>query len=384
MSTPPQAERDTGQMADPPASLADEVLPPPAAVIHWLAAFVIAVALMTPVGLAAGVLLLGLKPVGAAGVHILLFTGVLILGLSAIGVLISAVAAIRRLDRLAENLASLQQHMAIRAEQAAAGPARATPADPESPRIRKRLDDIFDILLLPDDQRNRRFELIRENEIEACLVSSEKLANANDFHVAREQLQAFRDRFGTDPRITEMEKRIEQQAQAAQEMDLRQARDHISDLISLNQWDQAELLTRDLSERYPNSLDTMALFQHVCRERQLFEQRHRSRLHTEIQEHVHQRRWQEAAQAARQFLGTFPTGPDSDALRAQLDALEANAEIQTRQQLEAEIKNHLHRQEYWDALALARRIIAEYPFSPQAGALRRQLARLEELARNQK
>jgi outer membrane protein assembly factor BamD (BamD/ComL family) len=125
----------------------------------------------------------------------------------------------------------------------------------------------------------------------------------------------------------------------------------------------------------------MALFQHVCRERQVFEQGHRGRLHEEIQQLVRQRRWQEAAQAARQFIATFPTGPDTEALRVQLETLEANAEIQTRQQLESQIKEHIRRQEYWDALALARRIIADYPFSPQANALRNQLPRLEELAR---
>jgi hypothetical protein len=128
----------------------------------------------------------------------------------------------------------------------------------------------------------------------------------------------------------------------------------------------------------------MALFQYVCRERQVFEQGHRGRMHEEIQQFVTQRRWQEAAQAARQFIATFPAGPDTEALRTQLDTLEANAEIQTRQQLESQLNEHVRRQEFWDALALARRIIADYPFSPQANALRNLLPRLEEKARGQK
>ena len=74
---------------------------------------------------------------------------------------------------------------------------------------------------------------------------------------------------------------------------------------------------------------------------------------------------------------------DTDALRVELETLEANAEIQTRQQLEQQIKEHISRQEYWDALAIARRIMADFPFSPQANALRTQIPRLEELARTQ-
>jgi hypothetical protein len=119
----------------------------------------------------------------------------------------------------------------------------------------------------------------------------------------------------------------------------------------------------------------------VRRERQIFEQRHRQRLHEEIQQFVHHRRWREAAHAANEFVNTFPTGPDSDALRAQMETLQANAEIETRQILERELKELLQQHRYWDALGLARRIIAEYPLSPQANALRRQIQRIEELAR---
>jgi hypothetical protein len=106
-------------------------------------------------------------------------------------------------------------------------------------------------------------------------------------------------------------------------------------------------------------------------------------MHEEIQQFVHQRRWQEALRAAQQFLQTFPNGSDSDSLRSQLETLEANADIQARQALEKQIKEHLQQHRYWDAVALARRIIAEHPLSPQANALRSQLPRLEELAHQQ-
>ena len=64
-----------------------------------------------------------------------------------------------------------------------------------------------------------------------------------------------------------------------------------------------------------------------------------------------------------------------------LTLLTANADIQSRQALEQQLKELVRQHQYWDALALARRIISEHPLSPQASALRGQLPRLEELAR---
>jgi hypothetical protein len=361
-----------------PAPLATED-PRPSGLIEVLVGLAIAVGLVTLVGLVAAVVLFSRQPDASAGLRVLAVTCALAAGLAAVGLILAAIGAIRRLNRLSEQTTSLEQHTSIQAQRLAASHVPGPKADADE--VRMLLAQIEEILLLPEDHRRRRFDALMDGELKASLAAAEKLANSNDFHRARERLQIFTDRFGAHPRVEAMQAQIEKQAQAAHEMDLNHARDQLKDLIAMNQWDQAELLTRELAERYPNSQEPMALFQHVCRERQIFEQGHRGRLHEEIQQLVKQRRWQEAAQAARQFMATFPTGPDTEALRAQLETLEANAEIQTRQQLESQIKEHLRRLEYWDALALARRIIADYPFSPQANALRNQLPRLEELAR---
>jgi len=355
----------------------------PSAAVQTLTALAIFAAVATGFGLLTGILVLALKPDSDAVVRVLALCGVLILGLLCCGVLVAGVAIIRRLERLSEQTAALEQNTAIQAQQSAAAMPAPQPGG-NVDAVRQQLAELRETLLLPEDLRRQRFEVLKAREFSVRLAAAEKLANSNDFHRAREQIQALVDRFGPDDRTREMEAQVEHQAQAAQEMDFRHARDQIKDLMSLNQWDRAEQLSRELSEKYPQAKDPLALFQHVCRERQLFEQRHRIRLYEEIQQMANQRRWQEATQAAHQFITNFPAGPDTESLRAQLDTLEANAEIQTRQQLEVDIKEHLRRREYWDALAVARRIIADYPFSPQANALRNQLPRLEQLAHNQK
>ena len=381
MSTQPNPRRNVLPSHLPPSPLTDGH-PRPSGLIEALFGLAIAVGLVTLVGLVAAVVLFSRQPEASGGLRILAVTSVLSAGLAAIGLILAAISVIRRLNRLSEQTAALEQHTAIQAQRLAAPPSPGPKTD--SDEVRTLLARIEETLLLSEDHRRRRFAALMDAELKACLAAAEKLANANDFHRARERLQIVTDRFGTHPRVEAMKAQIEKQSQAAQEMDLNHARDRLKDLIATNQWDQAELLARELSERYPNSTEPMALFQYVCRERQVFEQGHRGRMHEEIQQFVTQRRWQEAAQAARQFIATFPAGPDTEALRTQLDTLEANAEIQTRQQLESQLNEHVRRQEFWDALALARRIIADYPFSPQANALRNLLPRLEEKARGQK
>ena len=381
MSTQPHPSRNTLPIGPTPALPAAEE-PRPSGLIEALVGLAIAVGLVTLVGLVAAVVLFSRQPDASAGLRVLAVTYALAAGMAAVGLILAAISVIRRLNRLSEQTAALEQHTAIQTQRLAAPPAPGPKSDADE--VRMLLAQIEEILLLPEEHRRRRFEALIDRELKASLAAAEKLANSNDFHRARERLRTFTDRFGAHPRVEAMQTQIEKQAQAAQEMDLNHARDRLKDLIAMNQWDQAELLTRELSDKHPNSPEPLGLFQYVCRERQIFEQGHRGRLHEEIQQFVKQRRWKEAAQAARQFIATFPTGPDTEALRTQLETLEANAEIQTRQQLESQLNEHVRKQEFWDALALARRIIADYPFSPQANALRNLLPRLEEKARGQR
>ena len=69
------------------------------------------------------------------------------------------------------------------------------------------------------------------------------------------------------------------------------------------------------------------------------------------------------------------------AVRQQMATLKANAEIETRQELENEIKELIRTKKFADALDLAQQVIANYPDSPQAEALRSQLPRLQQRAK---
>jgi len=366
---------------DPASDILDSGKPRAPADAHVLAALAVAVAGLVLSGAILGRILMRGADTAPAGLEVLAWAVGLAATVTACGLLLGMATMVRRLAGLAEQVGQLAQHTAIRAEQEAAR----APEPAIDPRrldaLLTAMNEVKELLVLPESQRERRFRALAEREIRTQLDKARALAACRDFHRARQQLAVLSERFGPDPRIEQAGSDIKEATRQAQEADIESAREEVKHFVDLNQWDRAEHLARELADKYPDTQEPMRLIEYVCRERQLFEQRHRLRMHEEIQKHVHQRRWQEAAEAARRFIATFPVGPDTDALRGQLETLEANAEIQTRQQLEGEIKEHLQRQEYWDALAIARQIIADYPFSPQANALRNQLPALEERAR---
>ncbi len=311
-----------------------------------------------------------------AGLMLLMFSGCL-------AMLALGQAVLQTLRSLSEQNASIQQQVSVMAERAVAQAQSAPQASAGLGALEMRalLSDLRETLLLPEAERQRRYERLVERELQRGLTAAERYIISRDFHRAREELAMLTERFGQDERLRTSYDRLEKAAEAARANDITHAHHRIDDLVSMGRWEEAERAARELLEKYPVSQEATALLIRVQRERKTYEQRHRQRLFDEIQQFVHQRKWQEAAAAARSFLQNFPSGPDSDALRPQLETLNANADIQARQALEQQLKDLIRQHQYWDALGLARRIISEHPLSPQANALRGQLPRLEELAR---
>ena len=81
--------------------------------------------------------------------------------------------------------------------------------------------------------------------------------------------------------------------------------------------------------------------------------------------------------AARVFVERFPGCEESEALLMEIPTLKANAEIDARQFLEAKIMDCARHGRYIEAVDLAKKVIAQFPESPQAEALRKQLDRLQ-------
>lgn len=334
----------------------------------------------------ATVVILHRNNVPLTGLELIPLAVTFILGVCGVMLCMEALSNRRQLTRMSEQLGALEQRAAIIAEQTVAQ-ARAKP--PESPpqidpaELRALLREIRDVLLLPQDQRVRRYQMLLEAEFNRRIAAADRFLESRDFHRAREELTALTERFEMDDRIREARNRLENAADEAREKDITTAATRIQDLMGLARWDEAQHLAREVADKYPAASEPAAMLERVSRERRLFEQRHRQRMLDEIQQFVHQRHWREAAEGTRKFLEMFPGDIEATPLREQLKTLDANAEIQTRQQLEVQYKDLIQQHRYWDAVGLARRIVAEFPMSPQANALRGQIPRLEELSRGQ-
>jgi hypothetical protein len=354
---------------------------------YAMVSILVAIGLVTVLGLPAAVIVIVARQQGGfAGGDVLGVAGLLVGSLTAFGLLVIGIIIYRQIETLLEKMTAIDQQTAILAEQSMvrtqahtyAQSAAVNPAE-----IRALLEKIHEVLLLPEQERAARFRALMDKEFARRLATVDHLVSTSEFHQAREELGVLAERFGEDPRILEAANRLEKAAEAGRANDTARVIRFVKELVAQGRWDESERVMVELAKKYPNSAEPAGLLERLRQERKKFELQNRQRMHDEIQQFVNERRWQEALTATHKFVEAFPAGPDTDALKAQLPTLEANAEIQARQTLERYIKDYIEKQQYWDALALARRILTDYPLSPQANALRAQIPRLEELARKQ-
>lgn len=369
----------------PPAGTVDLFSRPSRWVPYAIVSLLVAIGVVTCLALPAAVVLVARQGV-ISGMDILALAGLLIGVLAAGGALIIGVTLYRQTETLVEKLTAIDQQTAILAEQSMARTQAHTYAQSttvSATELRTLLEKIYEAMLLPEQERTARFRAMVDREFGRRLATIDHLIATNEFHQAREELAALAERFGQDPRLKEVADRLEKSAEASRSSDVARVTQFVKEVVAQGRWDEAERAVLELARKYPSATEPAAMLDRVRLERRRFEQLNRQRMHDEIQQFVNQKRWQEALAATRKFIETFPAGPDTEALKSQLPTLEANAEIQARQTLERYIKQYIQKQQYWDALALARRILNEYPLSPQANALRGQIGRLEELARRQ-
>ena len=98
----------------------------------------------------------------------------------------------------------------------------------------------------------------------------------------------------------------------------------------------------------------------------------------ETQEFSERREWRRALATARTLIDTYADSSEARSIRSQIETLEFNAGVETRQELEEQIKVFVGKGEFAEAVELANQVSVRYPDSPQADALRNQLPRLQD------
>lgn len=244
------------------------------------------------------------------------------------------------------------------------------------------LEDIRDTTLLTNEQRVEKRHRVVEEEFEHATEKIRERTVQGEFATARELAEQIARKYPEDERSKSLLSQVELARERHESEDVASCKQQISDLINISAWGRAREMAEQLRERHPDSAEARQLLLRVEKEHRQFQDDQRRRMYAEVQRFVTRRRWEEALTAAHTFLQRFPNCEESDALQMQLPTLKTNAEIEVRQRLEGQIMEYARQGRYIEAVDLARKVIRDFPQSPQAQVLREQLGRLEELAEN--
>jgi outer membrane protein assembly factor BamD (BamD/ComL family) len=244
------------------------------------------------------------------------------------------------------------------------------------------LQELRDLSILPEEERRKRAMELAENELTKVQARIRFFIAEGDFAKAEDAAKEIAARRPQDARALELAEIVELSREQHEVGEVAAITQEVNDLISMSAWSQARQKVQELQERYPDNSDARQLMVRIEREYRIFQDEQQRRRYAEVQRFVSRKRWEEAKAAAHAFVERFAGSDDAEAVRLQIPTLELNAEIEVRQRLEAEIMDLAKHGRYIDATALAKRVIAQYPDSPQADALRQQISRLEELATN--
>jgi len=253
----------------------------------------------------------------------------------------------------------------------------------QASRMLSLLEAIQEASLLTDQQRRARWERLASQRSQALHRQIEELLREGRFVQARQLADELETRWERPEAASELRERIRTAREETKTADLADARRRIDEFMSVGRWDRAQQTAEELVLRYQDSTEAAQLQDRVKREWALAEAEHRRQLQRQIEQAVTERQWSQATVRAEQFLARYGDSDAARLIREKLPTLRANAEIETRQHAERDIKELIRRQRYDEALGRARELIEKYPKSPQAEALRGQIPRLEQRAQAQ-
>ncbi|MBK8915792.1 MAG: tetratricopeptide repeat protein [Phycisphaerales bacterium] len=240
------------------------------------------------------------------------------------------------------------------------------------------LREVRDISLLNEPQRQARLDYQCAQWIGRLEEQVPGLLRQHDWVKARALVQEARLRFPHVQNWLALEEQVEQARAAVEARDVESAHRQVDEFIKLGAWDRVADVVQELIARHPTSIRAIELQRRIAREQDKIDTDQRTRLMAQAQDAANSKEWPTALGLAQQLIARYPRSTEADALRAQMATLRENAEIYHRQQMEISIREHIRRHDYQSALRMAQDLIERYPNSPQANALRGQVGKLLE------
>lgn len=244
--------------------------------------------------------------------------------------------------------------------------------------MRELLEEIRDSTLMNEEQKRERWELVLAHRRKNLSETVHDRIERKRFGDGAHELDRFEELYGRDAATTELRRKLDAARRLAERRDLAEALENYATLKANRKWDEALGEAEKLLNTYPQSIEARQWLEQIHRDREHVGAEHRRALLDQTQKRGSERQWRKALGSARALLDEYPESAEAQSVRPQLETLEFNAGVETRQELEEQIKELISRRDFAEALELANQVIVRYPESPQAEALRGQLPRLQE------
>ncbi len=245
------------------------------------------------------------------------------------------------------------------------------------------LHEIAENSLLDQAGRVAKLQRLAQQEREDVFKQVKRLMLGRQWSRARNILEKLGSKYPQASEISTWQQEFESARKDAMDQDCAQTEKTVEDLMAISAWDRAEELAEELLEKHPDSEKAARLVKHVQLQYRRFDQDQIQRMFAEIERCIARKRWTGALSVARQLMELHPDSVEAQSLKSQIKTIEANAEIEHRQNLEQQITDLLKHHQFIEALKQAQQVIQQYPHSPQAQALRDQMDKLEQMARKQ-
>jgi hypothetical protein len=253
---------------------------------------------------------------------------------------------------------------------------------PQFQQLATALAEVRQISLLSDADRKQFTQLHHRQRKTSMLKELFALIAAQDWARAERLLITTEREFPNDEEVRKVRSYLDHSRRLREEETLVRTAREVEELVQAHDYPTALDRTRRLVEGFPYSSDARTLHQRVEHEYEVYLESDAQRMFDDIRQHIERRSWRRALAHAMRLIEICPNHRLAVQIRPQLQTLRDNAEIEQRQEMEAQIQELIRAGRLHDAIVLGEDLLRRYPASPQAESLEVMLPRLRELARS--
>lgn len=262
----------------------------------------------------------------------------------------------------------------------APAPALTDTLQPQVERVIALLEEMREVSLLDESQRQERLRQYMEHRRQITLQQIVWLLQQNHWARADQMLSLLKQQFPDDAQTQQVQRMLDEARASAQAATFRAVKGEVEELLAISSWDHALHAVQRFQADFPGHPDGQQLLARVTRERDLFRESTVQRLFDEVRRDVERRNWRLAQSAAQRLIERFPEHHRTQQIRLQMRVIQDNAEIEERQEQEAQIQELVRNKQFREAIELGEQMMRRYPLSPQADQLETLLPKLHDLA----